>query len=631
MTFADRDPRRRPLDLYLLGALLVLVLVAQQRWNEGITSDGSLYFAHLRSLIFDRDLQIGPELDFLRLPPRPHHVVPIGPSILWAPLYLVVALADWLGATLGLRTRATGVALGLTAPYMRAAFLGSFAAAAAGLFAIHVRVRQQFDAPIALLTSTLTLLATPLAWYIVFEPSMTHAASFGVVTLAIVASERWLSGGLPTRRQAMAIGALFGLAILVRPEDGLFLVFPAAWVFVGADPRVRPDGGADTLVGPYATDPRWRTFANMALGAAPLILVQAAMLYFLLASNNFSLAGGDEGYLSLLSPHLSDVLFSSRHGLLSWTPIVWAGLIGILLYRRQNPLWAWPALFVFAALVWINGSAHDWAGGWAFGGRRFVSVLGALAPGLALALFWFRRHPLALQAPATALLVGWNLTLMTQYHAGAIPRDETLQWADVLGPRLGVVARPPLFYPFSFPVNVWFAWREGLPVARYDLLGSEPLRQEMYLPLNDWGARFLDNPDGWENAGGDPFGSRHFLRAASGTILVPLDIPATSAVALDVEARADGPARDSVDSVDRVDRVTSLAVALNGRPFGEMPLVIGATPPARQAFVLPAGSRVWRRGYNRVTISQPSTVPPSTQFLVYALRVGPATASGQGR
>ena len=72
------------------------MLVAQQWLNEGVTSDGNLYFAYLRSLVFDHDLQIGPELDFLHLPPRPHNVVPVGPSILWAPFYLIVAGADWL-------------------------------------------------------------------------------------------------------------------------------------------------------------------------------------------------------------------------------------------------------------------------------------------------------------------------------------------------------------------------------------------------------------------------------------------------------------------------------------------------------------------------------------------------------
>jgi hypothetical protein len=613
VTVAGPGPRRPHVDLYLLGALLVLVAAAQHTWNEGITSDGSLYFTHLRSLIFDRDLRISRELAFLNQPPRPHHVVPIGPSIVWAPLYLIVAVGDWLGAALGLSTRATGVALGLTLPYMRAAFIGSFAATAAGLFAIHMRVRREFGGAIALLVSTLTLLATPLVWYVVFEPSMTHAVSFGAVTIALVASERWMSRGSPTRGQAIAIGALFSVVMVVRPEDGLFLAFPVAWMFRGV--RLQPDSGP-----PEGGRHVGRVVAHMAIGAAPLLLVQAVMLYFLFASNNFSLAGGDEGYLSPFSPNLSDVLFSSRHGLLSWSPVVWVGLLGILIYRRRDPRWAWPALFAFAALVWINGSAHDWAGGWAFGGRRFVSLLGVLAPGLALTAWTARRHPLTIIAPVAVGLVAWNLTLMSQYQDGRIPRDETISWADVLGPRLGVMVKPPLFYPFSIPANVWFAWREGLPVARYDLLGSEPLRKEMYLPLNGWGARFL--MEGWENGAGDEFGSRHYLRAPSGTILVPLDVSSTTAATLDVEARADGPSHAGA---------TSLAVALNGQSIGAVPLAIGAVAPARQVFVLPAGSRVWRRGYNRVTISQPSAVPPSTQFLVYALRVGPATTAGQGR
>ena len=62
LTADAHDRNRRQIDLYALAALLLVVLVAQQRLNEGVTSDGNLYFAYLRSLVFDHDLQIGPEL-----------------------------------------------------------------------------------------------------------------------------------------------------------------------------------------------------------------------------------------------------------------------------------------------------------------------------------------------------------------------------------------------------------------------------------------------------------------------------------------------------------------------------------------------------------------------------------------
>src|SRR5438874_2971298 len=172
-------------DLYLLAVLLLLVLIAQLKLNNGVTSDGALYFAHLRSLIFDHDLQIDAEIQFLGLPARPHHVIPIGPTILWAPLYLLVALGDWIGSRAGLWTRETGVALGSTGPYIQATFLASYATAAAGIVALHVRLRREFGGAIAFLTSLLIVGATTLLWYIVAEPSMTHAASFGAVALAL--------------------------------------------------------------------------------------------------------------------------------------------------------------------------------------------------------------------------------------------------------------------------------------------------------------------------------------------------------------------------------------------------------------------------------------------------------------
>src|SRR5207245_3861381 len=82
---------RRSLDIYLLIAFLFGLGVAQHKLNNGITSDGALYFAHLRSVVFDHDLDIAAELDALHQPPRPHHVVPVGPAIAWAPAYLAVA------------------------------------------------------------------------------------------------------------------------------------------------------------------------------------------------------------------------------------------------------------------------------------------------------------------------------------------------------------------------------------------------------------------------------------------------------------------------------------------------------------------------------------------------------------
>ena len=44
------------------------------------------------------------------------------------------------------------------------------------------------------------------------------------------------------------------------------------------------------------------------------------------------------------------------------------------------------ALTILFLMALLNGSTTDWAAGWSFGGRRFVSCMVLLAPGLALTI-----------------------------------------------------------------------------------------------------------------------------------------------------------------------------------------------------------------------------------------------------
>ena len=126
-------------DIHGLALVLLYALGVLLRDTHGITTDGVTYFAQLRSLVFDRDLDVAREFTVLGQPPRPNHVVPIGPTLLWAPLYLLVTLGDGLGRLAGLwRAPADAATLGLTTPYMRAALLSSFAVGGAGLVALLV-------------------------------------------------------------------------------------------------------------------------------------------------------------------------------------------------------------------------------------------------------------------------------------------------------------------------------------------------------------------------------------------------------------------------------------------------------------------------------------------------------------
>ena len=81
-------------DWHGLGLVLLYGVATLVSDAHGITTDGTTYFAQLRSLVFDHDLDITREYQILGQPLRPNYVVPIGPTVIWAPLYLIVALVD---------------------------------------------------------------------------------------------------------------------------------------------------------------------------------------------------------------------------------------------------------------------------------------------------------------------------------------------------------------------------------------------------------------------------------------------------------------------------------------------------------------------------------------------------------
>ncbi|MFN2447589.1 MAG: hypothetical protein ABR606_18640 [Vicinamibacterales bacterium] len=565
-------------DTLAVAAVLVYAVGVQLADSHGITSDGAIYFSQLRSLIFDGDFDIGREFAVLGQPARPHHVVPIGPTLLWLPLYCVTAGIDAVGQLVGAWSApADGATRGLGLPYVRAASVSSFAAGAAGLMALHLRLRREFTPGAALATTLLIFGATSLCWYMVYEPSMTHAASFGAVVAFVLLVERWVPRD-PTAPQAIVLGTLAGVAFVTRPQDALFAIYPAVIVASTSVPIPERVRRARRLTG-------WAI-----VGAVPWLLAQAIQTSALLSIYPFTLAG-EGGYLHLLGSRWVDVLFSSWHGFLSWTPVAYVAVLGTIAYLRRAWRWAAAALIILALMAWINGAAEDWAAGWSFGGRRFTSTLAMLAPGLALLVDAVRRRPLLALAPLVVGALWWNYLLMVQYTVGMLPKDEPVAFGRLVRQQVELHTRSPYVYPFAFPANVWFARRTGLPAERYDLLASEPLRSELDLPFDARVERFL--LQGWEAPGGDDWGSSWWIGGTPAVLAVPLDLPTDRPVDIEVRART----RYEEPVVE-----AQLALDVNGHEVGDF--TAGAREPTlARLTVAPERFRtVWRAGYNHLAL-----------------------------
>ena len=97
-------------------------------------------------------------------------------------------------------------------------------------------------------------------------------------------------------------------------------------------------------------------------------------------------------------PQLADILWSSRNGLLSWSPILYVGAIGLVMFAASAPGVGIPALLAVAAMTYFNAAIQDWWGSDGFGGRRFDGTIPLFCLGIAA----FAREASSARPPSSA-------------------------------------------------------------------------------------------------------------------------------------------------------------------------------------------------------------------------------------
>jgi hypothetical protein len=381
----------------------------------------------------------------------------------------------------------------------------------------------------------------------VYEPLMSHSASFMLGALILLVY--WDGRRDLSLARAALLGALIGIAGLVRSQNGILLLLPAvSLALMARRGPLRALARSAALLGACA-------LANL-----PQLLAWKAIFgsYLLLHPPQ------GESYLQLGHPRLLETLFSSRHGLLYWTPVLWLGLLGLGRLARMRPVAALRLVLPLAAMTYVNACIADWWGGGSFSNRRFDSVLPILAIGLALGLDWAHglvaRRPMLVLAGGGALLLAWNALLMHQYARAWIPADSTLT-LDQLAGNAGRGLRESVGTPLAWPANWLFGLRHGLPPGHYDLMVGKYLfhRQNSVGGVVDVGASdpqadraFIG--EGWTPRQRCGASTCRAIEGRAARLFVALDEPE----ALGVTVRASGQG--------------TLGLAVNGRSVASWPL-----------------------------------------------------------
>lgn len=476
--------RRWPIVLLFTGSLVIIshqyctTLYHKKSAPRGggtykpyvAVQDGHMIYLQAMSVVYDRDLDITDEVaEWGRAgyrwkadDGRPFYPHAIGPVIVWAPMLAVAQGTSKIANALGADIAGHGYTLWHQRWVLYTSVIAVLVVAFLGYRVSRRLLGDTWAPPLAAIA---ILFGSNLGYYATERPDYGHALSAAMCAVFLaywiktVGDRRW--------QRYVWLGVLLGLAGLARTANvGLGLVVAIEIAWIGA--QRAPLGTAQwrwaaTLVG--------RGF--LALAVAFVTMVPQFLAWkFHYETGWFTTPHGSD-YVHLGRPMLSEFLWSSHNGYLSTHPLIYAGVVGLLMLPRRWRL-VGVALFVCVlSQAYINSCVYDWWGMGSFGARRMMCMSLAIIVGLAAALRASALMLVRLRVPrwprriigvgVLAWFVWWNQCYDSKARDRRKSEPLKICCEEVPG-FMEAVSRPVhrgIGNPFSMPASALFAWRHG--------------------------------------------------------------------------------------------------------------------------------------------------------------------------
>jgi hypothetical protein len=390
-------------------------------------NDSVGYFGTAHSLLFDFDFNLTNEYAILRPGERYHLMAiqsatglpgspwPIGYSLLQVPFLALGTFVDYL-----VHNPADGYSRYALTFY----YLGNVVFMTIGLVCLFqfLYVFTGSELPsvsepqrlwICLVVALLFWPSTTLGYY-TFSP-MSHVAGFMAVTLMVrvwwrVKDRNWAWDWV-------LLGLCGGLTILCRWQNALLLLWPPLYDMLG--------WRSSALRRSSFNWPWFRArllFASVAVACLIPQFIQWKVIY-----GRYVIQ--PQGSQSLQFPpwFIPNLLFSTRHGWFTWTPVVVVCVIGLLYgcYRAKRvfiPL----TTVLFLEVVVVGSLPAAWDAGESFGMRYLTCTLSIPALGFA----WLVYHASPRNLVALAIIVAactlYSIVFAVQYRLDLLPRRDWL-------------------------------------------------------------------------------------------------------------------------------------------------------------------------------------------------------------
>lgn len=326
----------------------------------------------------------------------------MGLAILWVPFFLFGHL---LAHIVGVST------LGYSWPYSFAIFLAAVFYLYVGLIFLRKILLNYFPDWITAITLILVVTATNVMYYVISEPGMSHLYSFSIISIFLYATLKWISK--PNIFLSIIMGLLAGLIVLIRPVNGLVLIFPA---LIGVN---------SFTVFKNRLVHNWMYILIAAVAAFLIVLPQ--LIYWKNQTGHYLFNSYMEaGKFYFLKPHIGSGLFSFRNGWLIYSPVMIFALAGFFFIGKyakgiRNATIAFLLLFTYVIFSW-----WCWWYGGSYGSRPMVETYGILALPLAASIAYLLKKKIWVKVVlgvVLAALIGLNQFQMEQRRTSLLHWD----------------------------------------------------------------------------------------------------------------------------------------------------------------------------------------------------------------
>jgi hypothetical protein len=433
--------------------LLVCFLLSLPIVNPTVHGDGVGYYAYARASLIQHNLRFEEDwrhanryFSSSRVQPddqlHPSQYAPtgyvdnhfsVGPAMLWAPFLIIAHLSVLIWDALGGHIAADG----FSTPYLAAMALGTAVYGFLGLLFSFSLARKYVRERWAFLATLGIWLASSLPVYMYFNPAWSHAHSAFAVALFVWYWERTRNSR--TTGQWAALALMGGLMIDVYFPNGVFLALPLIELLFAHHSFWK--------AGSWSSQKRLVLAEAAWLGAMVAALLPTLITRGIVYGGLFRFGAYTSYDWDWSAPHWGQMLFSSDHGALSWTPILALALMGLLAPPRNARIIALYLGVGAAAFYYVIACYPYWDGMASFGNRFLISLTSIFVFGLAL-LFercgqYFRDGGRAFVAGAglVALLAVWNAGFIFQWGEHLIPVRGKISFREMTHNQVFVVPR----------------------------------------------------------------------------------------------------------------------------------------------------------------------------------------------